>query len=165
MYSACRIASILLPIIFAGAGHADEPISLRGLTGVRVVVEAFAEDAVRDGLRKETVQTDVELKLRMAGIKVLSDKEYFAAEGKPYLYIQVNLLKTPSAGIYSVSALVALKQDVLLVRDLVAEVKATTWSAGSVSAIGAPRLREVREHIKALVDEFTKAWLSVNPGK
>ena len=44
---------------------------LVGLKGVYVIVEDFEEELERDGLRSHQVQTDVELKLRQSGIRVV----------------------------------------------------------------------------------------------
>jgi hypothetical protein len=41
-----------------------------------VVVESLTSDIEADGLRKDSIKTDVELKLRLAGIKVLTEKEF-----------------------------------------------------------------------------------------
>ena len=44
---------------------------LRGLQGCEVVVENLRPEIERGGLTREQLQTDMELKFRMAGIKVL----------------------------------------------------------------------------------------------
>src|SRR5713226_9100936 len=63
--------------------------TLKGLQGVRVVVEKMAPEEERAGLAQATLQTDVELKLRQAGIRVLSETEWDATPGRPWLYLQV----------------------------------------------------------------------------
>ena len=56
--------------------------SLRGLKGIAVVVEALQPEAERDGLTKSQIKTDIELKLRQAGIHVLTTEESFKTPGK-----------------------------------------------------------------------------------
>ncbi len=53
--------------------------TLKGIKGFDVIVEGLSSDAKEAGLTRERLQTLVELKLRMAGIKVLTlnDKEFF----------------------------------------------------------------------------------------
>ena len=46
--------------------------TLRGLEGVEVLVENLSPEVERDGIDKTTIKTDVELKLRQTGIKVLT---------------------------------------------------------------------------------------------
>ena len=138
--------------------------TLRGITGVSVLVERLTDQAEQDGLRKEDIQTDVELKLRLAGIKVLSGKASYANPGGPYLYVEVTAILS-STGLYAVSTGVSLKQDVLLARDQSTSIAASTWSTDSVVTVGRTRLRNLRDSIKEDVDEFINAYLSVNPKK
>ena len=63
--------------------------SLRGLTGVEVVVENVPPDLEPAGLTANQLRTDAELRLRKAGIRVLTREETLATPGVPYLYIRV----------------------------------------------------------------------------
>jgi hypothetical protein len=62
-------------ISIAGDLHAtdgkSERDTLRNVTGVHVLIEELDPTTVQAGLSKEQIQTDVELRLRMAGIQVL----------------------------------------------------------------------------------------------
>ncbi|MER3447850.1 MAG: hypothetical protein C4291_13930 [Candidatus Dadabacteria bacterium] len=49
--------------------------SLRGLHGVRVLLTDLNSDAKQEGLIKSELQTDVELRLRKAGIRVLTGED------------------------------------------------------------------------------------------
>jgi len=131
--------------------------SLKGIGAVRVVVEDLDDDAKALGLDEQTIQTDAELKLRLAGMRVLSDAEWIVALGQPYLYLRVTA--TGGAAAYEV----ALCQNARLGRngDLAAGV--ITWS--QLSADSNPTAAGVRNGIKDLVDTFLNDWLSVNPKK
>ena len=66
---------------------------LRGLDGFSLAVERIRPDIERDGLFRSTLQEDMEIRLRMGGVKVLSEEE---AEKKPdaeCLYLYVDALK------------------------------------------------------------------------
>src|SRR5438874_1872074 len=63
----------------------DTPDVLKGLKGVYVLVEGIAQDATQDGLRTIDLRTDTELKLRTAGIRVLSHDEVRKESGRPTL--------------------------------------------------------------------------------
>ena len=67
--------------------------SLRGLTGVGVVVEELTPDAKRGGLVEEQLRLDVEWRLRKAGIPVLSGASLRGVSGAPYLSISLAALQ------------------------------------------------------------------------
>lgn len=48
-------------------------VALGGITAVKVLVESLPPGANVIGLTKEQIQTDVELKLRMAGMRVTDE--------------------------------------------------------------------------------------------
>lgn len=124
--------------------------TLRELTGVRVVVEEIKPDIERAGLARSQVQTDGELRLRKARIRVLPDKEWLVTPGAPSLYIRVTTLKahdtTGHPLGYTVFTEVSLDQDVRLARapDLKA-YRAETWRAtGSLATVDVSNLRTIR---------------------
>lgn len=161
----------------ASASHKE---SLRGLTGVSVRVEALSEDAKQNGLDERSIQTDVEQKLKQAGIAVLAPGQAAKEPGSPALYIHVNtkLLFYPTgvtfdpAGRpynsppYIVMVVVALLQSVAPVRDpnlRVSDVK--TWDAGYLRTLDPGALKQARDTVGDLVDEFIGDWRAVNQKK
>jgi hypothetical protein len=76
--------------------------TLAGLNGVFVAVTQVSEDARRSGLSETQLQTDVELKLRQAGIPVLTEGDASRTPGVPYLYVTVNTLQLSSGGVAGV---------------------------------------------------------------
>jgi hypothetical protein len=142
-----------------------EAQTLRGLKGVGVVVEKLRPEVERSGLTVSLIQTDVELKLRLAGIPVLTDAEVLDTPGYPYLYIQATIVVLSNGWAYSVLA--ALKQLAILERDpAIKSYDAITWRENTVATIGPSRaVAEVRSDIKDLTDKFINAYLSVNPKK
>jgi hypothetical protein len=89
------------------------------------------------------------------GIRVLSDEERRATPGRPWLYIHVTASKRDNSGLYAYNVNVGLRQDTWLVRDLAIEgLGATTWDTGVIGSIGAAKIREVREDVLDLVDQF-----------
>ena len=136
--------------------------SLKGLKGIAVLVESLKPEVELAGLTKASIQTDVDLKLRLAGIPVLSRD--VAHPGVQYfLYVQVSFLPIPD-GVWPYRIDVELTQRVLLDRDRSIIGIASTWSVGSVGRVGKENVRKfVRDAIKDRVDEFINAYLSVNP--
>ena len=68
--------------------------TLRGLPGVCVVIEALGADIKKDGLTEEQLRTDVEVRLRRAGIRVLTLDEVKESSIKPSLLVEVTALKS-----------------------------------------------------------------------
>jgi hypothetical protein len=119
-----------------------------------VVVENLKPDVERDGLNASTLQTDVELKLRQAGIRV--------EETTAYLYVRVTTLKREAMYAYSMTA--NLSQHVVLVRDPAISANAVTWNAlGGIGMVGSARLSVIRDYVRDVVDEFVNAYLAANP--
>ncbi len=126
------------------------------------MVESVASDAERDGLTRSQLQTDVEVRLRKAGIRVLTEGERQDMPGGPYLYVSVNTLKRED-GIYVVSIFVDLRQKVFLARKPSFSMYKATWDMSSIGAVGAARLRTVRTGVADIVDTFISDYLAVNP--
>ncbi|MDP2997766.1 MAG: hypothetical protein Q8N47_09775 [Bryobacterales bacterium] len=166
-----RRALSLMAVLLVAAGSAkalDNEMtrqSLRGLKGVEVMVENLDPEAEADGLSKTMIQTDVELKLRQAGIRVLTKDQVLAAAGRPWLLIHASTFRRKADPLYAYHLDVRLEQDVRLERDpKIMVILATTWSAlGRIGTVGSEKLPQIRDDIKDQVDQFINAWLSVNP--
>ena len=137
--------------------------TLAGLTGLYVSVQRIPDEMQRDGLDTTQILTDVELKLRQAGITVLTRQEWLSTAAAPYLYVNVQVLKNP-AKFYVFSANVELGQRATLVHDPSMSVLATTWSAtGTIGTVGSQKVGSVREDVRDLTDQFINAYLAANP--
>jgi len=113
----------------------------------------------------DQLQIDTELRLRKAGIRVYHrlDPEWLKVKGSPYLYINVSVSMKKPESICPTAILVELKQNVRLVRNDALVLAATTWSSGYVTGSSGERLREMREIVGDLVDEFINDYLAENP--
>ncbi|MCC6543717.1 MAG: hypothetical protein IT392_04340 [Nitrospirae bacterium] len=158
VYSMIRITQVL-------AG--DDALglrSLRGLKGIRVVVEGLEPEAEKDGLIREQIRNDVELRLHKAGIKVYTKDEFPTATGIPSLDVNVTAKKHNETSLYYYNISVNLFQRVALIRDPDINGFGTTWFTGWVGAVSSRRIRNVRVHINDCVDEFISDYLIANPG-
>jgi len=154
------IMALVFPVV--ALDNQGERETLAGLTGVGVLVEEMNPDAEKDGLARSTLQTDVELKLRQAGIRVLSKDEWLAAPGRPSLYLNVNTFSR--TGLYAYCILLKVKQRVTLIRNLATTSWGTTWdSRGFMGTVGADNLHTVRDDVRDQVDQFINAYLAANP--
>jgi hypothetical protein len=154
------VAFLFCSTLMAQTGDRE---SLKGLTGVGVMVENLGPDAEKDGLTMDQIQMDVELRLRMAGIKVLTQEQKLETPGMPFLYVHLNAQKRQATYAFSID--ISLFQWVNLGRDPQISVDASTWSIGVLVSLGADNVSQTRNVIKDYVDKFINAWLSVNPKK
>jgi len=150
------ISLLLLPVSAWGQGSAAQGATLRGVNIVEVVIEAIDPVAEQDGLTRSQLQTDVEERLRRAGITV-------GPTLTGHLYVNVDTVKGDHGQAYAYNVSVQYVQQVALPRDPKAPIFAPTWDTGGVGMIAAARLREVRQDVANYVDQFIKAYLEQNP--
>ena len=160
-----RVALLaLVSLITVGAAAAaDGDVqreALKGLKGVQVLVEGISPELSAANLEPSMVQGDVELKLRQAGIKVLTKTAASTTPGRPTLRILADLRRPQGDYLYDVK--VELQQQ--------ADPKSAaggirTWSSrGATGTSGTAMLTTmVRDAVNEQMDEFIKAYLSVNP--
>ena len=154
---ALGIALLLVPL--AGWGQ-DNPAhnraTLKGIGSVEMVVEVIDPVAERDGLVRTHLQTEVESRLRQAGIPV-------GPNITGHLHVDVDTMKSNDGTSYGYNVEVAYVQQVLLARDPKTLYIVPTWETGGVGVIATSRLREVRQDVINYVDQFIKAYLEQNP--
>lgn len=159
-------AVLLLTAICAAQGDTEytRP-SLRGIQGLGVLIENLGSDVEAAGLHEADIQTDVELKLRLAGIKVITVPESYKQPGAPRLYVIAHVnLSNQQPIIYAIS--VQLQQGVVLERNSALSISATTWSSSPIVELFPFRdTQKIRDMIRDRVDQFINAYLSVNPKK
>ena len=136
--------------------------TLKGLKGVNVYVVDLKPDIEKDVLRRSSIQTDVEIKLRIAGIKVLTRIESLKEPGDPLLCVNVNSFKT-DVGLYAYSISVELNQYVILERDKNIWCRAVTWHSAVIGIVGGDNVNRLRDIIKDQVDHFINDYLEMNP--
>jgi hypothetical protein len=141
--------------------------SLRGLRGVEVLIEELNPDLENLNLTMIQIQSDVELKLRNAGIQVLSKEENEKIQSlrKPYLYIKINSSRLSSRKeSIAFNIGIALNQQVTL-RGQADSKKcffAPTWYTSAVGAAGRKNIQEILDTLQDLTDKFINAYLKAN---
>jgi hypothetical protein len=134
------------------------------LGAVSVLVENLNAAATETGLTREDLQTDVELRLRQAGVKVVDSSN---PPGR--LYVSVHMMRphyangSPTNGISMLLEL-ELHQGVALLRDPSSVLLAPTWSVSMMASSSPGDVRTFcRNDVKDLVDKFLNAYLEQNP--
>jgi hypothetical protein len=140
-----------------------EKASLVGLSRVSVVVTTTPE-AQQDGLTSEDVKTEVEARLRTAGIKVIQKAEWAIDDG--ILSITISALPIEKLPLYACSFTVDLKQTVVPLRDRNTRMMGATWQAGGIAAFGRPKFKEaVKRNAIEFVESFISDYKAANPQK
>lgn len=145
--------------VFAQDDEIDRE-TLRDLRGVQVVIESLKPEIQGDGLAEDSLRTDTELRLRRAGIKVLSERENQMTPGRPSMYVTISIVKYRYLPVYVYKCSVELLQDVYLVRAFKIRTGAVTWSVNTTGI--APKLEAIRDSTGELVDYFIEAYSSAN---
>jgi hypothetical protein len=165
----CRRVIILLNLMLCwpaiGFGFtADKRDTLQGLTEVAVLIEHLPDDVERQGLSREHLARITEVRLRAAGLRILTISEIAKSPGSPYLYIAVYPVTGPSLNFNSYAIGLALKQLVQLSRNPSTELFATTWeSPASYNSLNGPRVADIRSKISDAVERFVIDYRAVNP--
>ena len=148
-----------LSVRAAGPGTGDGAIqrsSLRGLKTVEVIVECAATDATGD-LPTSTLQTEVELRLRLAGLEVKAGRD-------SHLHIRVQPLQLQTTDHCAYSVKVELNQAASLTRDSTIFLPMRTWHTELIGVVQTKKLNEaIQDAVSDLMDQFVNAYLSVNP--
>jgi len=145
---------------FAYIKQGEEEV-LQGLEAIHVKVERLRAEIEQDGLFGSTLQSDAELKLRLAGIKVLSEEQWLENPDSPYLYLFVDVFKHSEGYIYRIQ--ISLREPVMILRK---HTKTTATTLRIRDELGiTPYLSQIREEAQDLMDEFIKAWQTANRKK
>ena len=142
---------------------ADKRDTLRGLREISVLVEYLPDDVEREGLSREHLTRDIEVRLGQAGLRVLTISEIANSPGAPYLYVAVYPIAAPSANFNAYAIGLTLKQLVHLSRNPTTEFFATTWEGPAPpSSLSAPRVLDIRTRILDAVGRVLIDYQAVN---
>jgi hypothetical protein len=153
------IASLLLVAPLAASDTQIDRASLAGLAVMSVEVEDLGPLVGKLGLTAAGVQTDVERRLRTAGITITPDAD-------AYLYVHVTVADPGGALPLPDVVEVSLMQEVTLPRGVKTRtpLQCPTWSLNRLGLTTSDRLRPIlTERINEFVDQFVTAFRSVNP--
>ncbi len=159
------VALLVCAVVAPTRAHAVTPSevrSLRGLTGVEVVVERLDQEIEGLGLSADQLRAAVRSRLQEGGVAVLTAEN--RPPGRPWLYVRVYALKSASAPLVSFFVSFQLRQDVTLDRNPDAHMGATTWDLGATGLAGltaaASAMQELTQDLAA---RFVGDFLAANP--
>jgi hypothetical protein len=172
-----KISTVVLLILFYifisdPSAHAiDTEITretMNGLQGVLITVENIQPNiqkyAQKAGLTKEQMQSDIDAKLKSAGVKVFNREEWLNTPGRPMLYVNVNTHEYEKYW-YAYDIKLELRQIVLLETNPSIRTMADTWSINMTGIANIGTLNSIRNNVGVLVGRFAEAYRLANQKK
>jgi hypothetical protein len=151
------------------AAQLDSPGSrktLVGLPGFFVAVEDMDSSAGRVGVTSTVIQTDVEARLKAAGIRLYTADDFKNILEVPQLYINVNelALHGAQAGLFTYNATTEVRQAIKLSRNPDITSTSVTWRApATVGTVGSDNFYvAVRDVVREEVDLLITAFQAAN---
>ena len=142
-------------LLFAGDSLAERE-TLRDLKdiGVLIGLDLRIQDA---GITTEMLRSDIESKLKQANMRVIPRAELLQ-KGMQDPILIVNFSGTTKSGdIFSYNMELLLRQRASPKRD-----QTSTWSVSRAGSIRAGETAKIRSAVSAAIDDFIKAYASVN---
>ena len=166
--------AILIMVLFVGGGDAFAKVgvysemnseTLRGLRSIYVRVAPIDSKIQQEGLTTARIRSDTERQLQKEGIKILPEEEFNRLRrtrnyplGRLEIIVTVKDVTEGNGKIYNI--IVRFSQIVFLSRAPVIKLFAPTWESQTIGYSG--DLSVVIEGVKARVEEFISAYMSVN---
>ncbi len=163
------MTNLLLTLVLSLASIAPQPgsdiprKSLAGISILGVFVDSLSPDALTDGLTRDQLKTDVELKLSLAGID-LSTK--FDAS-LPYIYVQVAYFNRSDVEGRPIECTLGVNISFIQTATLFWNqefMPVVTWNHSAIAS--GPRGKGrglVQEQISDIMDKFINDYIAVNP--
>jgi len=136
---------------------------LKGIQGIYVLIEDLPPNAKEFGITKESLKTEVELKLRLAGIKIPGSEEKDSSFG--ILYVTLYIIGEKK--IYAFDIDISL-QEIIYIKRINQRRLVTTWNLGYLGLFHKDHKDNspfIREQLKRTLDTFLNDYLAVNPKK
>jgi len=128
--------------------------SLKGLAAFNVVVEQLGPKIEGKGLTREQLQTDIEVRLRKAGVTISRD-------ARALLYTNITVVCNAQVCAYNID--LEVQQAVRLSTSAEsATLLATTWKTGATGLFTGRRWDVVRDDLTVQTYRFLNAYLAAN---
>ena len=164
-----RRALFFVACVLCGAPAADAQQfvstgrgTLRGLTGVEVVVDRLPPEIVGLGLSSHTIQTDIERQLRDRHVIVFASQRANPSPAQAYLYVHANALSFDRDNRNAIAIQVQLRQTLQSLVTGSRIVDAMTWDAHNVLVVPPSGVGDLRAEIRAYVEQFIEDWTAVH---
>jgi hypothetical protein len=163
-----RTLLLLTTLLFASAWTTQAQSllgreTLKGLRGFSVIIEEIKSNELHSGLSQDEIRTDVELRLRKAGIRVLTKEERHRTPGMPFIGVTVTMYVFEQVRSFDVK--VEVWQEVDLVQNGARHAAITYRTSGLLGITSISDFRLIRDAVGDQIDVFLNDYLTVNPKK
>jgi len=132
--------------------------TLRGLTGVEVVVESLPPEVTRAGVSGDDLRSSIERQLNGAHVTVYPSQKANLSPAQAYLYVHVNALPVDGGARHAVAVQLQLRQTLQSLVTGSRIVDAMTWDAHDVLVTEASTVSDLRAELRGYVDLFIEDW-------
>jgi hypothetical protein len=161
------VAVLVLLVVSVVPAHSfDAEVSretLKGLTGFHVLIEelnpniAKYANVQKNNISTQQLKSQVENRLRAAGIRVLSWDEMMKTPERPMLYVSVNTHEYEKFW-YAYDIRVEVRQLVTLVSQPGKAISGATWSVNMTGVMNIGQLQTLYDNLGLLLDRFIQAY-------
>ena len=155
------IAGFVLPAHAFDAEVSRE--TLKGLAGFHVLIEELNPNIVKyasvqkNDISAQQLKSQVENRLRAAGIRVLSWDEMMKTPERPMLYVSVNTHEYEKFW-YAYDIRVEVRQLVTLVSQPGKPINGATWSVNMTGVMNIGQLQALYDNLGVLLERFVEAY-------
>lgn len=137
--------------------------TLAGLPALHLHLELRGDDLAKFGLDEIALRPMIESKLVAAGIRLLDVDASAHEPGVPWLFFDIQVLKSSDAKEYSWAMQAQLQQRACLDRDKSICESVATWDTRRLGSVGRRRVKTLTDDVNDLVHQFVGAWQAGNP--
>jgi len=163
----CAVLALVMLLLLPGIslGLTDNQEGLRDIKGVFVNVSVSPE-LQKLGLTENQIKTDVELKLRKFGVRILTEKppepklEEFNKTPQPS-HLIVSLIALVRQNICFFSVITEVRETVFRGNGFAAD--GSIWRNGGIGITDTDNMRKIRNAVNDLIEKFINDYLAANP--
>ena len=159
------VTGFVLPVHAFDAEVSRE--TMKGLTGFYILIEELNPNIAKyasvqkNNISTQTLKSQVENRLRAAGIRVLSWDEMMKTPERPMLYVSVNTHEYEKFW-YAYDIRVEVRQLVTLVSQPGKPISGCTWSVNMIGVMNIGQLQTLYDNLGVLLGRFVEAYMAVN---
>ena len=136
--------------------------TLRGLTGVEVVIEPLPTEVVHEGLSGDLLRTSIQRQLTDAHVTVYDSQQANSSPAQAYVYVHVNALSVDSGARHAIAVQLQLRQTLQSLVTGSRIVDAMTWDAHNVLMTEGADSADLTAELRGYVDQFIEDWAAVH---
>ena len=155
------LMGFLLIVVVTVTHATGERDNLKGLKGVFMVIDPLSPDLEKRGVSRDELQRRLVVKLREAGIGILSVKNASTTPGQPILQLKVASVKNTTGHGFLIQ--LWMNEKVMFERDKNRIVHGITWIQTTIAFDGELQSRGVYDSVDEVLNEFINDYLAANP--